>query len=385
MLFHSSEFVPFLLATFLVYWALPARGSSRTWVLLAASFYFYASWNHWLALLIGSTSCLDYLVGRGLDASGNARRRKALLVGSLAMNLGLLAYFKYANFFLDSLERRLRRPGLEPSLPTLQRASCRSASRSTRSRRSATRSTCTGGKIPAERSLPHFLLFILFFPHLVAGPIVRGRRLPAADRAGRSGGTGCGCRSGVQLFLLGLFKKMAIADRMALFCRPGVRRPGRSTAPAPCGWRCSPTPSRSTATSPATPTWPSGSAHLLGYKLTQQLQHAVPGGERRASSGGGGTSRCRPGCATTCSSRSAAAAAARWRDVPQPDDHDGARRAVARGELELRRLGRAARPVLVVPPRVPAARRPARSRSARHSRAAWGCWRAGVSRTSRSA
>src|SRR5262249_19650449 len=75
------------------------------------------------------------------------------------------------------------------------------------------------GRLRAERSLPHFLLFILFFPHLVAGPIVRGRDfLPQARRPKYFSWTRA--QLGVQLILLGLFKKWAIADRMALFADP---------------------------------------------------------------------------------------------------------------------------------------------------------------------
>ena len=73
--------------------------------------------------------------------------------------------------------------------------------------------------MPAERNLAHFLLFILFFPHLVAGPIVRARDfLPQIRRPKRWNWPRV--QLGVQLFLLGLFKKLAIADRMALFADP---------------------------------------------------------------------------------------------------------------------------------------------------------------------
>src|SRR5687767_13415849 len=99
MLFCSSQFLFFFTAVFLVYWALPWH-RARVYLLLGASFYFYASWNKWLALLIVLTSAMDYMVALDLERLTSARARKLLLLLSLVMNLGILVYFKYANFFL---------------------------------------------------------------------------------------------------------------------------------------------------------------------------------------------------------------------------------------------------------------------------------------------
>src|SRR5207249_1621725 len=87
--------------------ALRGHDRGRVWMLLTASFYFYSCWNAWLALLICLTTAMDYAVARGLDALKNNRLRLALLLVSLAVNLGLLVYFKYANFFIDSLRASL--------------------------------------------------------------------------------------------------------------------------------------------------------------------------------------------------------------------------------------------------------------------------------------
>src|SRR5262245_4166973 len=119
MHFCSREYLFFLSAIFLIYWSLRWH-AARVWLLLAASFFFYARWNSWLAVLIGVSASLDYLIGRGLEACAGERRRKGLLVFSLAGNLGLLAYFKYANFFLRSLEESLHAAGLSASLPVLR-------------------------------------------------------------------------------------------------------------------------------------------------------------------------------------------------------------------------------------------------------------------------
>src|SRR5689334_9823444 len=104
----------------LVYWVAGIVGAAsvlafrlghdrgRVWLLVLASFYFYASWNKWLAALICLSTAMDYLIARGLDGFSSPRLRKLLLAGSLFANLGLLFYFKYENFFLRSLEETLR-------------------------------------------------------------------------------------------------------------------------------------------------------------------------------------------------------------------------------------------------------------------------------------
>src|SRR5437762_3301558 len=102
MLFCSQQFFLFFMLVFAVYWALPWH-RLRVWLLLAASFHFYASWNHWLALLVFASSTMDWGVALGLDRLSNQRKRRLLLALSLVVNLGLLFYFKYANFFLESL------------------------------------------------------------------------------------------------------------------------------------------------------------------------------------------------------------------------------------------------------------------------------------------
>src|SRR5579875_965173 len=99
MQFCSQKFFLFFLLIFTLYWALPWR-RVRVGLLLVASFYFYASWNKWLALLICGSTLLDYLLALGMERSTAPWRRRLLLCVSLLANLGLLCYFKYANFFL---------------------------------------------------------------------------------------------------------------------------------------------------------------------------------------------------------------------------------------------------------------------------------------------
>src|SRR5207302_195690 len=93
MVFCSQAYLAFFLVLFTVYWAIPWQ-RARVWLLLVASFYFYASWNHWLALLIGVSTLIDYGLARGMDHFSAARIRKILLAISVIGNLGLLCYFK---------------------------------------------------------------------------------------------------------------------------------------------------------------------------------------------------------------------------------------------------------------------------------------------------
>ena len=223
MLFCSGQFLVFFAVVAAAYWATPWR-RARVAVLLAASFYFYASWNAWLALLVVGSTTLDYILARAIEAVRAPRGRRALVAVSVTANLGLLAYFKYANFFLGSLEEVLRRCGAAASFPALSVVLPVGISFYTFEAINYVVDVYRG-RVRAERNLAHFMLFILFFPHLVAGPIVRARDfLPQVRRRHRW--DWARVQLGARLFLLGLFKKWVIADRMALFADPVFADPG---------------------------------------------------------------------------------------------------------------------------------------------------------------
>jgi alginate O-acetyltransferase complex protein AlgI len=223
MLFCTEKFLLFFLVVFLAYWALPWR-RARVWLLLGASYYFYASWNASLARLIFLTTVCDYFIARGMDATAVPWRRRMLMLTSIVGNLGVLCYFKYANFFLDSLREVLTAAGASASIPVLSVVLPVGISFYTFEAISYTVDVFRG-RIPAERNLDHFLLFILFFPHLVAGPIVRASDfLPQVRRPKVLSWTRFAI--GGRLILLGMFKKMVIADRMALLVDPIFANPG---------------------------------------------------------------------------------------------------------------------------------------------------------------
>jgi alginate O-acetyltransferase complex protein AlgI len=267
MLFCSREFLLFFLTIFIVYWLLPLH-KLRVGLLLVSSFAFYASWNQWLACLICVTTTADYLIARLLDSTTTTRRRKMLLLLSLAVNLGLLIYFKYANFFLESLQEALRAAGLSASMPVLSVILPVGISFYTFEAISYTVDVYQH-RIRAEPNLGHFMLFILFFPHLIAGPIVRARDfLPQVRRRKRwSWGR---FNLGAQFFLMGAFKKVVLADRMALLVDPVFDDPSqygtRTLWMATLAWALQVYCDFSGYTDMAL-----GCAHLLGYKLSQNF------------------------------------------------------------------------------------------------------------------
>src|SRR5829696_10486876 len=102
MLFTTHQYLIFFGAVFAVYWAIPWP-RMRVYLLLAASFFFYATWNQWLALLVTGTATLDWLLARAMDTAKTRRRARLYMWTSISVNLGVLCTFKYFNFFLDNL------------------------------------------------------------------------------------------------------------------------------------------------------------------------------------------------------------------------------------------------------------------------------------------
>jgi alginate O-acetyltransferase complex protein AlgI len=267
MLFCSREYLIFFTLVFVVYWSVPLH-RLRAWLLLAASFYFYASWNKWLALIICVSTALDYGIARGMERYSAVGIRRTLLGLSLVANLGLLCYFKYANFFLHSLEEALTAIGAHSSMPVLSVILPIGISFYTFEAINYTVDVYRR-RVPPERNLANFMLFITFFPHLVAGPIVRARDfLPQTRR--RKHWNWIRMQVGAQFFLMGLFKKLAIADRMALYADPVFANPDQFNSGAV--WLatlayalqiyCDFSGYSDMAI---------GSAHLLGYKLAQNF------------------------------------------------------------------------------------------------------------------
>ena len=217
MHFCSVAYLSFFVVIFSAYWLIPSK-KIRNYLLLAASFYFYATWNSWLAILVVVSSTLDFFLAIQLEKSSKPDMRKAFLIASILANMGLLCYFKYSNFFLESLQDALCKIGMEIHFPLLSVVIPIGISFYTFEAISYMADVYSR-KITAEKSLPNFLLFILFFPHLVAGPIVRSRDfLPQIGKSKKWNWSRM--HLGLQMVLMGLFKKLVIADRMAFYADP---------------------------------------------------------------------------------------------------------------------------------------------------------------------
>jgi alginate O-acetyltransferase complex protein AlgI len=208
MLFNSFQYWIFFLIVATLFYSVPFRIGK--FLLLAASYIFYMWWDPRLIVLILTSTIVDYFLGILLEkASG--RRKKLLLIVSLVVNLGILGFFKYYDFFASSLAALLRIP---QSSVVLQIVLPVGVSFYTFASLSYTFDVYWG-KMKAVRNPIDYALFIAFFPHLIAGPIIRARQFisqiwfwkyPAAIMV----------QSGIILVLSGLIKKMVFADRFAV-------------------------------------------------------------------------------------------------------------------------------------------------------------------------
>lgn len=230
MLFNSIHFLVFLPVVLIVYYNLPHKAQNR--FLLAASCYFYASWDwRFLFPLLASTSIDYYCAYRMEDLIRNgepAGHRKRYLLISVVTNLSLLGFFKYFNFFATSMQDLLRGLGWAGEMYLLNIVLPVGISFYTFQALSYTIDVYRG-QLHATRSFPDFLLAVLYFPHLVAGPIQRAQNLLSQVISPRAI-TRQKIVDGLHLIFWGFFKKVFIADNLA----PIVHRVFAS--PDPTGW-----------------------------------------------------------------------------------------------------------------------------------------------------
>jgi alginate O-acetyltransferase complex protein AlgI len=223
MLFNTLDFLGFFCLVFVVYWAVPWQRARLVW-LLVASLYFYMSWNPWLISLILFSASVDYLAALAMQRLRQEWPRRLLLVASISTNLGLLAFFKYVNFFLASAYTLGGWLGGEPARRFFEIALPLGISFYTFETISYIVDVFRRRIRPVRDPL-HYALYILFFPHLVAGPIVRPRDfLPQLGRRHRFSWDRC--QLGLQFFLLGLFKKVVLADNLVGIVDPVFAEPG---------------------------------------------------------------------------------------------------------------------------------------------------------------
>ena len=267
MLFNSLEYLTFFVVVFVAYWATVRYAAVALGLLLAASLVFYGSWNPWYLLLIMVTTAVDFVVGHFLYRTRTPLWRKVLLWTSVLYNLGTLATFKYLNFFLTNIDAAARdlaargwlppdcvvtwrldvllpvgisffvfqsmsytidiyRGELVPVSATPEAPPGISLSKASeddededddRWRQPGERWFETGVFAPLGwlTRYGEYLLYVSFFPQLVAGPIVRARDFLPQLRQRPVVTEAMGGR-GLFLIGLGLFKKVVIADYLAL-------------------------------------------------------------------------------------------------------------------------------------------------------------------------
>lgn len=213
MLFPTLDFAIFYIVVFVAAWELRHDRDARKLVLVLASYFFYGYWDvRFMALLAGS-SLLNYTAGRMIGALDDGAMRKWVLGIAVALNLAVLGFFKYYGFFLTSLAEMLAQVGLERDLPFLEIILPVGISFFTFQGISYLVDVYRR-HVNASRSLLDIFLYISFFPQLVAGPIVRAAHfLPQLERDAHVNRRMAALA--VVLILVGLFKKMVIANYLA--------------------------------------------------------------------------------------------------------------------------------------------------------------------------
>ena len=254
MIFNSVQFVVFFVIVYALYRVLPHK--AQNWMLLPASYLFYAGWDwRFLVLLAGST-VIDFYAAKYIHRQTDTPRRRLALLISLAYNLGVLGFFKYFNFFVYWLGRLVAFAGWRMDPVAIHVILPLGISFYTFMTMSYVIDVYRREIKPADH-LIDFALFVAYFPHLVAGPILRASKLlpqilaPRVITSGQSS-------EGLWLIGWGAFQKMFVADNLAGIVDaaylPSARPTGSEALVATYAFAF-----RSMATSPGTPTWPAAS------------------------------------------------------------------------------------------------------------------------------
>jgi D-alanyl-lipoteichoic acid acyltransferase DltB (MBOAT superfamily) len=211
MVFNSYTFIAFFIVMLILH-NLPFSWKAKKVNLLLASYIFYAAWNPPFILLLWLSTVVDFFVGRALYTQENKHKRKVLLVLSLIGNLGMLCFFKYGTFLLDNFTHLVNLLGMDfhPAKPNIILPAGISFYTFT-----TLCYTIDMYKKKSEpvKSLLDFSLFVTFFPHLVAGPIVRPPQLVPQFETERKASQQQ-MMQGLLLITLGLFMKVVMADSM---------------------------------------------------------------------------------------------------------------------------------------------------------------------------
>lgn len=212
MIFNSFNFIVFLPIVYILYWSLYKKTQYQNILIVVASYVFYAFWDWRFLFLIFFSSGADFTIGNLLYKS--TFKRKHLLLVSVALNLGLLAFFKYYNFFIESFIDLFSSLGINLSANTLNIILPVGISFYTFQTLSYTIDIYKRNLKPTQ-NIVEFFAFVSFFPQLVAGPIERASHLLPQFKLARVFSIS-DLKNGLRQILAGLFKKMVIADNCSI-------------------------------------------------------------------------------------------------------------------------------------------------------------------------
>ncbi|MFD2823332.1 MBOAT family protein [Lacinutrix iliipiscaria] len=216
MLFNSLDFAIFLPIVFVIYWfVFKSHLKLQNLFIVCASYLFYAWWDYRFLALIALSTLVDFIVAKQLKKQKDQKQRKGLLMLSLVFNLGILAFFKYFNFFIESWVDAWQFLGINMQTSTLNIILPVGISFYTFQTLSYTIDIYRN-KIEPTDSLIQFAAFVSFFPQLVAGPIERASHLLPQFNKKRVFNSEFAI-SGFYLIIWGLFKKVVVADNCAFF------------------------------------------------------------------------------------------------------------------------------------------------------------------------
>lgn len=213
MVFNSIIFFIYLPIVFLLYWLVFKETRARNIFVIIASYFFYGWWDCRFLVLIVFTTLCSFLSGIAIERSPDKTVRKALLIANIGINLGILATFKYFNFFVSNLQALLAPLGIHPDFVTINLILPVGISFYTFQALSYSIDVYRG-KIRATKDAAAFFAFISFFPQLVAGPIERATNLLPQFQRKREFNY-AQAADGSRQILWGLFKKMVVADNCA--------------------------------------------------------------------------------------------------------------------------------------------------------------------------
>ena len=208
MLFNSFTFFIFLPIVFSLYWLIASKGVNyRNYFLLISSYVFYGWWDYRFLSLIIFSSLVDYIIGRMMYSTSTKKTRLLLLLISIGTNLGLLCFFKYFNFFIESFSDMFSIFGISLNASTLRIILPVGISFYTFQTLSYTIDIYRKKLKPIQDPVT-FFTFVSFFPQLVAGPIERAKNLlpQLTNTASFSFNM---IKGGCQQIVWGLFKKIS--------------------------------------------------------------------------------------------------------------------------------------------------------------------------------